>query len=353
MALFFADLVREASYGTGTGDLPLAGALPGHRRFADAVPPGARFHYCIAGVTDPGEWETGEGEIGSGGTLIRLPSASSSGGATVAFSAGLKTVALTVGAAWFAGQEAGVAVGDVAGLQDALADKADAAHDHAGTYQPADAELDAIAGLASAADTLPYFTGPGTAGLTGLSGFARSLIDDADAAAARATLGLGTMAEQSAGAVAITGGSISGLASLGTAGVAVSSPTHAQFDFVSSNGGGAKIAMFQQDSSGNMVFRNATAGSHFYDSFSGSFTWRTTSGAATQMNLSGGSLNLPAGGYRIGGTQVVASRRTGWGAPTGTANRTAFDTSTATTAALAERLKALIDDLTAHGLIGS
>ena len=57
MALFFADLVREASWGTGTGDLPLGGALPGHRRFADAVPAGARFYYCVAGVTRPDEWE--------------------------------------------------------------------------------------------------------------------------------------------------------------------------------------------------------------------------------------------------------------------------------------------------------
>ena len=53
MTLFFADLVREACQATGAGDLALAGALPGHRRFADAVPAGARFHYCIAGVTEP------------------------------------------------------------------------------------------------------------------------------------------------------------------------------------------------------------------------------------------------------------------------------------------------------------
>ena len=34
------------------------------------------------------------------------------------------------------------------------------------------------------------------------------------------------------------------------------------------------------------------------------------------------------------------------------ATRSTFDTSTVTTTQLAERLKALIDDLTAHGLIG-
>jgi hypothetical protein len=87
--------------------------------------------------------------------------------------------------------------------------------------------------------------------------------------------------------------------------------------------------------------------------------------AFLQFNANGGNLTFgngganildiqsPTGEYRMNGTKVVAARQTGWAAATGTATRTTFDTATVTTAQLAERVKALIDNLITHGLIGA
>lgn len=61
--------------------------------------------------------------------------------------------------------------------------------------QPLDTDLTAIAGLASAADKVPYATGPGTWAMTDFTAAARSLLDDANVAAMRTTLSVYSQTE--------------------------------------------------------------------------------------------------------------------------------------------------------------
>jgi hypothetical protein len=71
------------------------------------------------------------------------------------------------------------------------------------------AAVSTVAGLTPAADRLAYYTGASAAALTTLTAFARSLMAGVDAAAMRATLGLGGLATLSAvGAAEITDGSV-------------------------------------------------------------------------------------------------------------------------------------------------
>lgn len=349
MALFFADLVREVSRGTGAGALALEGAVPGYRSFA-AVPAGARFHYSVAGVTRPEEWEVGEGEVSPGGALLRAPLASSAGGALVDFSDGLKMVALTVASAWFDAMAVhGHGIADVAGLEAALAtvkphghgiaDVAglQAALDAASATAPLPVALDAIGQLVPGTDKVPFFTGTGTAALATITSFGRSLMDDPGSFAARATLQLGTAAT----------------AAIGTAGAAVPQLNNANswsaaqgfaaagapVTLNATNSAVGKIVLQDAGTNRSAIGCSASYGLAVLDAALATVRFSVVTGAAPELHLNS--------------VKVVGTRRTGWAAPTGTAARTAFDTATATTGELAQRLKALIDDLSAHGLIGA
>lgn len=77
-----------------------------------------------------------------------------------------------------------------------------------------DAELSALAGLTSAANAIPYFTGSGTAGVISSSADMVSLLGSADYATARTNLGLGTLATQNADNASVTNLTVGGVANV-------------------------------------------------------------------------------------------------------------------------------------------
>ena len=79
------------------------------------------------------------------------------------------------------------------------------------------APLTAINGLTPAADRIAYYTSASAGALTTLTPFARTLLDDADAATARTTLGLGTAATQNSTAFQAADATLTALAGVSTA----------------------------------------------------------------------------------------------------------------------------------------
>ena len=81
-------------------------------------------------------------------------------------------------------------------------------------------------GLTSVAqDNIIYTSGANTFAASSISAFGRSIIDDADASAARTTLGLGTISTQAADSVNIDGGAIDGTIIGGTTKAAIGGTT--------------------------------------------------------------------------------------------------------------------------------
>lgn len=93
--------------------------------------------------------------------------------------------------------------------------------------QPLDADLTAIAALASAADKAPYATAAQTWALYTLTAQARTFAAAVDTPAQRTALGLGTMATQASSAVSISGGAITGITDLAIADGGTASSTAA------------------------------------------------------------------------------------------------------------------------------
>lgn len=95
MPLIVKDRVRETTTTTGTGTVTLAGAVTGFQTFA-VIGNGNTTFYTIAGQ-GTSQWEVGIGTYTSSGTTLSRDTVldSSSGGAKVNFSAGIKDVFVT------------------------------------------------------------------------------------------------------------------------------------------------------------------------------------------------------------------------------------------------------------------
>ena len=141
------------------------------------------------GTVTTGTWSGLFGAV-SGANLTSITAANIAAGtagisitgnaATVTTNANLTGVVTSVGNAT-AIADAALSIGKTSGLQTALDGK-----------QSLDATLTALAGATTGADVLSYWSAADTLSSTTLSSFARTFLDDADAATVRATIGVGT-----------------------------------------------------------------------------------------------------------------------------------------------------------------
>lgn len=153
--------------------------------------------------------------------------------------------------------------------------------------QPYDAELTALAGVVSAVDTVPYFTGSGSATGTTLTSFARTLIDDASASDARSTLGLVIGTDVQAYDAGL--GSLSSMTGPGLVAVSADGNTFTARSLVQPAAG---LTISNTDGAGNMTFALANDLAAVEGLSTSGMMVRTGDGTATTREITGSATRI-------------------------------------------------------------
>lgn len=206
--------------------------------------------------------------------------------------------------------------------------------------QAYDAGLASIAGLTTSANKMIYTTGSDTYAVTDLSAFARTLLDDADAATMRTTLGvdasggtinvvnggtgastaadartnlgLGTIATQDSSSVTITGGSITGITDLAVVNGGTGASSFTSGYLIKGAGTGALSPSAVYESGGNVGIGTDTLISrklHVYEESTATVARFQSGGASCyqEFTTSGGTSFI---GQQSSGNLVVRTAST-------------------------------------------
>ena len=93
----FVDLVRNTTTTVGTGNFTLGPAVTGYTSLTTALQVGDSFYYSAVGLDKPAETEVGRGTLLAGGVMSR----SAISGTNTNFSSGTKSVALIAASEWY------------------------------------------------------------------------------------------------------------------------------------------------------------------------------------------------------------------------------------------------------------